>query len=124
MKELFYFEELLGINFSDFIEKEKKELEKNYHRNEESHSVFINNNEYMFLNDELHSIEINNYEKKFKNLEKALCEFEESKCNWEIFQKYTYGKNLVVKVNQYIYFEYSFDTKKFSLDVIRVSDNE
>jgi hypothetical protein len=124
MEKIFEFLNLLGCEFLEFEKINNSRLEKKFHPNNESYSIFINENEFIFQNNNIHSIEIREDLDFSSNLENLINTFESKNIEWEVYQKYSYGKNIVIKIKEHIFFEYSYDTNKFILDLIRISNNE
>ncbi len=127
-------EGLLGLSYESFSLKMKKEKTKQYHPepNEENFSVFHNKNEFIFINDILSIIEFNNvnylkekYNILIKNrIEDNLVVLDKENIEWNIYNKYSYNKYLVIKISDYIYYEYEYEKGRFLLEKIRVSKNE
>ena len=124
MIKILEFSKLLGCGITEFEKVNNSNYKKEYHPNNESYSILINDNEYIFVDDELHSIEIREDLGYPSGLEDLILLFENKSVKWEIFQKYSYAKNIVIRVEEHVFLEYSYDTNKFILDTIRISNNE
>lgn len=97
---------------------------KRYYIDTGTYSVFCDGNEYMFIDDHLHSIELYSYSTLFTHIEDVISLLNQIGVYWAFYSKYTYDKYLVIKIQSFVYFEYSFNDEGSTLSLIRISDKE
>lgn len=124
IQELVDLQNLLDCTFDEFQETQSCNLSKQYHGDSLSYSVFINSDEYIFVDDKLHSIEFYKYNSLFYSIEYTISKLNEYTFRWSFFQKYTFDKYLIIKVQDYIYLEYCFDSGNTPISLIRISNKE
>lgn len=124
---------LMGMRYENLVAKCGIAPEKHYHSEESKteFTVFLDVNEYLFIDDELTSINIYNFsaasnipgfafpiETGFEDLLKTLSaeDFE-----WEVFQKYSYEHWVVIKLLQHgLLYEFNYDFDDNILELRRL----
>lgn len=112
--------DLLGHSCEEILCKRAKR----YYIDAGTYSVFCDGNEYMFIDGNLHSIELYSYNALFNSIEDVISLLNQISVDWAFYPKYTYDKYLVIKIQSFIYFEYSFNDEGSTLSLIRISDKE
>lgn len=124
IEEILWFQNLLACSLEELQKVKLCDVSKYHYGENASYSVFINNDECMFVDDKLHSIELYSYNHLFSSVEQTISKLNEMSIEWSFFQKYTFDHYLVIKIQEYVYIEYSFDENNSSISVIRISDKE
>ena len=121
----------IGTSFAVFEQKfgQNHLLEKHILTVGESYfSCFVNEAEFTFVDEKIVSIEIANIpfffdidkqEVRKLTLDKTIEILESHEIQWEICEKYTKEKIIVLNIND-VFYEYKFEENKFMLQVIRL----
>ncbi|PQO47657.1 hypothetical protein [Blastopirellula marina] len=124
---------LRGQFYEDLVATLGGNGEKHYY-SPETHgdfSVFVDDNEFLFVDEKLFSIEITNFDTATKipgfdfpvetRLEKLLTILTEKEICWEVFDKYSREHWIVVRLKQHcVLYEFEFIGETFTLRYVRL----
>lgn len=98
---------------------------------ETAYSVFIGGNEFLFYNDQLFTIKACNLSTVtnipgfvfpvWKRLEPLLVLLDEAQLDWEVHDKYSNERRMVIRLKEHwILYDFEFEGKRFTLRCIRL----